>query len=266
MLLTMFYCTGERVDFVCNEMFFKFACGAYHCHEPTMEKTWKSKDFKECTRSTRDLPNFDKEGWDKISPHIMVAGCIMKLTNGSTYDFGKHLVDLCKACSVQPSDVYFFEVNDNEVWATQHNSIKEFSQLVDLHISENREHEFILGQPFKGANKMGKCLQEAFTTVYGKNGEFAYLPVWEQKMRLSDTYEVFRVEPSLECKEEMPSDEEEFPPSQEIHRQPSIIDGVFRRDDEDFSSIIKRCMSDVTNLPVVKRLRGEDAGDGEENR
>lgn len=238
---------------MCNEMFFKIACGAFHCHFPTVKKTWSSKDFKECTKSTREIPDFKKAEWDSLSPHVMVAGCIMKLTNGTTYDFCQHLVQQARKCGVKPCDIFFFEVNDNDIWATNHNSIKEFSQAFHSMAEDGREWELARSfsdssiQPFSGGNMMGKCLQKAFTIVFGEDGEFSELPLWDQKVRVMEQCTVFHAEhswgPSLECAEDMPT--MEVPDTAEVS--------------------LKRCLSDVTNLPEEKRARSDEPGDGKEN-
>lgn len=284
--------TGQRIDFVCNEMVFKLACGAHHGHIPTMLKTWGSKDFKECTRSTKDIPNFDKSGWDSISGDVMIAGCIMKLTNGSTYDFCQTLVQLASKCGVLPKDIYFFEVNDNDVWATNHNSIKEFEKDVEKFKEEGRVHELILSfhkdlKPFSGENKMGKCLRQAFIAVFGEDGETANLPIFEQKMRMMEDYTLFHVEPRWECKEDMPSKEElgDAKVSPEAEKVlPEVSSGyvlveangqlVEVRDtemqdqevaDSGVPDNLKRCLSDASNVQEEKRARSGTPLPGKEN-
>ena len=282
-------------------MVFKLACGAHHGHIPTMLKTWGSKDFKECTRSTKDIPNFDKAGWDSISGDVMIAGCIMKLTNGSTYDFCQTLVQLASKCGVLPKDIYFFEVNDNDVWATNHNSIKEFEKDVEKFKEEGRVHELILSfhrdvKPFSGENKMGKCLRQAFIAVFGEDGETANLPIFEQKIRVTEDYTLFHVEPHMECKEDMPSKEEphmeckEDMPSKEelgdakvspeaekvspeVSSEYVLVEAngqlVEVRDtemqDQEVPDNLKRCLSDASNVQEEKRPRSGTPLPGKEN-
>lgn len=206
--------SGADVNFKCNEMFFKFACSALHKDEEHMLKTWASKDFKECTRSSRDIKNFDKETWDRISGDVMTAGCIRKLLGLCTYDYCKFLIALAAKAGIAASDIYFFEINDNDIWATNQNSVREFAAVVDQLAENGLEYElyncfrpdlFAAPHPFPGLNKMGVCLSAALVGVFGEDGKHVARNADEQLELLSDKMSVFQLEPSVECTETMPS-------------------------------------------------------------
>lgn len=190
-------------------MYFKLAFGAFHCNMETMKKTWASRDFKECFRSTREMPNYQEE-WDNVSPKIMTSACILKILHASTFDYCKFLLKHAKECDVKASDIYFFEINDNMVWATNHNSVKSFEECVDKCEEAGNLHEMLNcfthegESPFTGQNKMGVALREAFIRVFGEDGDDT-TPAEDHLIRLSPFYNIFSTLKTLPSDESMAS-------------------------------------------------------------